>query len=216
MFDSAWWWHSNTKVLPFKEQHLPRSMYNLLKAIADRDSAQKLWEHGLLCLLQLFKQPWAGPAAVYTVRAGGRSLWRSLFFTRAMWYVCAARPTQTHLTAAWLAFLPHSVIMALLWANRLLFPRGNDLQRAGSASVKGPHFPPGHLAQPLISTITHHQAKMCTKNSSGQQLLSIENSIFNSFVLHFELISYQIIKGESKDWIILCFRLALPVSVWKH
>ena len=41
---------------------------------------------------------------------------------RLVWNACASRPTQTHLMAGWLAFLPHSVIMALLQASRLCCP----------------------------------------------------------------------------------------------
>lgn len=93
-------------------------------------------------------------------------------FHRPVWYACAARPTRTHLMAGWLAFL-HSLCNygSSPGLPGSAPPAPPYSYRAGFASAKqATHFPPGHLAQPLILTITRHRGKMCTDNSSRRQL----------------------------------------------
>lgn len=73
-------------------------------------------------------------------------------FHRPVWYVCAPRPTQTHLTADWLAFLPCSVIMAPLQASPLCL----SLCRMSPASAAGTDSSPVPLANRRTLTIAHH------------------------------------------------------------
>lgn len=67
-------------------------------------------------------------------------------FHRPVWYACVSQPTPIHLMGAWLAFLPHSVIMALLQDSLL----GFLWRRRHVLTETSLHFSPGHSAQTLI------------------------------------------------------------------
>ena len=108
------------------------------------------------------------PAAVYTVRASG-----GVVFHRPLWYACASRPTQTHLMAGWLAFLPLSVIMALLQASLLcslytaIFLKGWGLPRTFHlASWSGSNF--NNNTSP--GEDVHGQQKQATVACSGKNI----------------------------------------------
>lgn len=110
---------------------------------------------------------------VYTVRQAdtGRQpqpdctalrLWRSCFSQGCVVCMCA-RATQTHLMAGWLAFLPYSVIMALLQGCSAL--PAPYFHRVGPAAAEVMHLLPGHLAQTL-NLRANHQGK-CAPTSAA-------------------------------------------------
>lgn len=79
-------------------------------------------------------------AALYTQHKQAGEASGGVVFHRPVWYACASQPTQTYLMAGWLAFLPRSVIMALLQASRLCSPYISiPWQGGGPACVEGVH-----------------------------------------------------------------------------
>lgn len=130
-----WWWHLNrvlesTEVFPFK-----RNMYHFSVVIENLNNDSKhIFTRQRHCLSVFYSCLNTSKLCLLQYTQWKQTVWASggVVFHRPIWYACASQPTQTHLMAGWLAFLPHSVIMALLQASRLWSPHSVILLKGGT------------------------------------------------------------------------------------
>lgn len=127
------------------------------------------------CVLQLFKQQKAMTAALCTVRAGTQSLWRSCFSQACVVCMCvAAHSDPPH---GWLVGIPASLCNYGFSPGLSALPVRLSSNKARPVPIHVARISPGHLAQALILTITHHWVKMCAGIRGRRELLQEKEAV---------------------------------------